>query len=650
MVGGVPTWGEGSGVVGGGSVPTSREGSGGPVAGWVPVPMSLQERYRYVGQVDGGGGEANLYRVHPVDGPGCDLLLKLYLGSVELDRAALESVSSMGRHVVGVVDYGRVAETGQWFEVQEFVPHGDLLGLVRSHGVVRDGARRLPEMLVRDLVGQLHAALVAFHGAVGAHHDVKPSNVLVRSQPPELEVVLADFGLAVATERSVVYQSRRAGTIAYDSPESLGAGQGGPKRDWWALGMTVAHLAGGRHPFEHPSRPGTVLTDAAIRDHLHNRRDIDLDAVPGPELRALCRGLTRYDPAVRWGGEQVSGWLAGREVAVPAEPVTAPSPPPAAPAPRSAAVGIDFAGERRSSRAGLAAAMVDDWRAAAAVLGTASKRQSFVDDVAATFGGRGLERFDARWAGQEGIDRAIVEVVVALDPGGVPPVVKGYEVSQPQLGALVRLALSDQDQAPQAREVITLLYDQRLLGFLGHLDDHRDLFDIDARWHETVEAFDRHLERAREGGIDPGARAQQARILLLGAVAEPQFTAELAAQRDETLNRHPEAKDAGWFAPLADTTADDPATVTAALLLAEAAALTAREHQQRQREQQAQQRAQEQQAERERQARARRAEEARREREERVKEERDNRLIGSFALLAGVLVVVVLYLLSEPLV
>lgn len=631
----------------GGSVPTSREGSDDVAAGWVPVPSSLQQRFRYEGPVASSGGEANLYRVRSVEHPDRELLLKLYLGSVQLDADALEAIGSMGRSdVVGVVEYGRVLETGYWYEVQEYLSHGDLLSLLDTHSVPRGEYRSLHPRMVREVLGQLHDALQAFHRAVGPHHDLKPSNVLVRTPPPDLQLALGDFGLAMATDRSVIYQSRRAGTIAYDSPESLGAGQGGVSRDWWALGMTIAHLAGGRHPFEHHAT-GVMLTDAAIRDHLHNRRPIDLDAVTDAELNTLCRGLTRYSPDHRWGAEEIAAWRQGRAVAVVNEQ---PAAPPSSTVPVDAA-GIDLAGRRHTTRGALARALADDWRAAAGKLGSATARQQFVDDIAATFGGHRLEQLDADWARQTtSVDRAITDLIVALDPT-VSPTVAGWDVSPQGLGDLARTALADGPDRQAAAKLIDSLHNNELLAVLAHLDGQQELWATFERWRQAAYDLQHYLQQAQTRGVELEMDVAQIRATLLGAEVDAAFRDQLASQRGQVLRDHPDARSHPAVSPLIGASEPSAAQDLAVVLLAARAATQVRQKREREQEQKRQrsEREREQQRQKQRERERRRWERERQERlEKREQEEKRRRglrrgtlvgAVGSWAAIIGALVI-----------
>lgn len=563
---------------GAGRPPTTREGGAGGDEGWVPIPGSLQLRFRYVRSLS-SGGEANLYLVEDAEADGCEVLLKLYNTGIVLNEQALKAVQGLSRdHVVGLFTWGRVAETGQWFEVQEFLHVGDLAKWVATTGELVGGRRRLPQgERLLDVVAELLGAVSAFHEAGLSHHDIKPTNVLVRSVEPTLDLVLADFGLSIASDRTV-FLSKRAGTSAYDSPESLGAGQGGPKRDFWALGMTIAEVAGGRHPFSQPSDPSVHLADQAIRDHLYHRRPIDLSAIDDLRVRRLCEGLTRYDEANRWGAEQVEAWLQGDdpEVVGDRDPTELP---------RTGA-GVEFAGAFHTSRRGLAAALSGDWRAAVGVLGTSAKRKEFFDLVASAFGSGGLDELEAAWAASgPGVDRAVIDVIVALDPVGAPPVVKGWEVSAGQLAPLARSVAADDEKAAA---VIEPLYGQHCLEAVAGLAGHETLAGIDQQWHQAVEAFQQHCDLARSDGVQSTIDTALTRAALLGAVADDSFARTLRQDRDRSVEEHPDALRHDWFVPLAEAT--DPAAALAARTLAQAAATQARENELREQQLQEQQR------------------------------------------------------------
>lgn len=165
----------------------------------------------------------------------------------------------------------------------------------------------LPPALVRAVVEQLHAALVAVHARDIVHRDVTPDNIMVRIQNEDRpELVLIDFGAAVHEPQHDRPRRRDwVGKPLYLAPEAAPHRQAvTPAVDWWSLGMVVAELAGGSHPIDFRGDE-EVLTEVATHDP-------ELPLVTDPRLLTLCQGLLTRAPEHRWGGEQVAAWLRGR--------------------------------------------------------------------------------------------------------------------------------------------------------------------------------------------------------------------------------------------------------------------------------------------------------------------------------------------------
>jgi hypothetical protein len=285
---------------------TRREGAGSTFVR-VSLPAQLGSEFVVVGELASSGAEADVMLAQEV-GSGRQVVVKLYRRGVAPDERAVERLAEASQpanpgwaHVVEVLRWGR--EEGCWFEVLEFCEHGSLRGLMV------EGPR--PEL--SEVIAEVSAALSLAHGLGLVHRDLKPENVLVRSVSP-LDLVLGDFGLARALDASVRW-TRAWGTPAYSPPE-LGGGEVSAAWDWWSLGMIVAELAGGRHPFE--LTDGTMMADQQIQSSLA-QRPVDLSAVSDQRVALLCRGLLTRDRERRWGENQVSEWLAGRSPAVVAD-------------------------------------------------------------------------------------------------------------------------------------------------------------------------------------------------------------------------------------------------------------------------------------------------------------------------------------------
>jgi hypothetical protein len=270
---------------------------------------------------------------------GRQVVLKLYRAGFAPDEEALARLAVASRgpgrdHLVEIIDYGR-AQSG-WFEVLEHCGHGSLRELMvsgRRPGVV-------------EMAQEVSSALAFAHGPGlrVVHRDLKPENVLVRCPSP-FDLVLGDFGVARAVDATLRI-TRAWGTPAYSPPEAE-AGEVSPAWDWWSLGMVIAELAGGRHPFELPD--GTMADPRQIRGLL--TRPVDLSALADPRALLLCRGLLTRDRIQRWGADQVTDWLAGGSPGVATERSEAPA----------RARQVLFTGSEHSSPANLAAAFCEHW-------------------------------------------------------------------------------------------------------------------------------------------------------------------------------------------------------------------------------------------------------------------------------------------------
>jgi eukaryotic-like serine/threonine-protein kinase len=133
-------------------------------------------------------------------------------------------------------------------------------------------------------------ALTAIHGAGVIHRDLKPSNVLLALGSPKV----IDFGIAqpVHGTASLTTASRVIGTVAYMSPERLGAADTPvtPAADIFAWGALVAYAGTGRHPF---SGEVPAVVAAQILTQPPNLTGLD------PSLRGPVESALAKDPAAR---------------------------------------------------------------------------------------------------------------------------------------------------------------------------------------------------------------------------------------------------------------------------------------------------------------------------------------------------------------
>ncbi|MET7455738.1 protein kinase [Streptomyces sp. NPDC005574] len=222
----------------------------------------------------------------------------------------------------GVVTIHHIVDGGEgtypWI-VMELVDGGSLADRLARGPMTPAEAARLG-------AGVLEALRAAHHAGV-QHRDVKPANVLLRSDG---RPVLTDFGIAAVRESTALTATGSIiGTPDYMAPERISDGDGGTgdgsAADLWSLGMMLYVAVEGRHPLR---RTTTLATLAAV---LH-------DEVPPPSRAgSLTPVLTRLlvrDPAARPDAGTVARMLetAAREPADSRHTSYPLSPPGVAPA------------------------------------------------------------------------------------------------------------------------------------------------------------------------------------------------------------------------------------------------------------------------------------------------------------------------------
>lgn len=173
--------------------------------------------------------------------------------------------------LVPVLDAGRHEETlfytTPFFELGSLERPSELTSAARARAVA-DAAR----------------GAHALHEAGLAHHDIKPSNILLADKVDGgVHGLLADIGLApVLRPGQTVTGDAPIGSLEYMSPGEVRGEYVGRAADIWALGATLYKVLTGRSIF------GTLPTgdvQAALRHILEVEPDID------PDLDSAYRGI-----------------------------------------------------------------------------------------------------------------------------------------------------------------------------------------------------------------------------------------------------------------------------------------------------------------------------------------------------------------------
>ncbi len=196
-------------------------------------------------------------------------------------REARSTAALSHRNVVTVYDV--IEENGSIWLVMEHVPSRSLAQIIGDTGALE------PTEVAR-IGAQVASGLAAAHAAGIVHRDVKPGNVLVRSDGV---AKISDFGIARPDGDPALTQTNLfVGTPTSLSPEAARGETPTPASDVWSLGATLYAAVEGDPPYESSSNHLAVLN-----------RIIEQEPAPPARAGALAPALSRMldrDPGSRW--------------------------------------------------------------------------------------------------------------------------------------------------------------------------------------------------------------------------------------------------------------------------------------------------------------------------------------------------------------
>jgi eukaryotic-like serine/threonine-protein kinase len=265
-----------------------------------------------------------------------------FLHRFRIEARTVASLDHAG--IAGVHDYGEdEGSNGRrtaWL-VMELVRGEPLSTLIARGPLTTDETLRIVE--------EAAWALQAAHERGFVHRDVKPGNILVRTDGM---VKLTDFGIAKAADAVPVTRSGMVmGTAHYIAPEQASGAEAGPAGDVYSLGIVGYECLAGHRPFRAESAVAVAMMQ--VRDQppplpatvpTHARELIEAVLVKDPTQRYSTGGEFAAAVAAVRRGERLPapGSLSGPFTPARARPVLTPpptpvvAPPTPTPSPRTA--------------------------------------------------------------------------------------------------------------------------------------------------------------------------------------------------------------------------------------------------------------------------------------------------------------------------
>lgn len=251
----------------------------------------ISNRYEVIQHI-GQGGMADVFRA--VDTVlNREVAIKILRSDLNTDavsilrfeREAQAATALAHPNIVEIYDVGEYKN--HHYIVMEYVPGKTL------KQVIRNRAPLLNEEAI-DIMKQLTSATMEAHKRGIIHRDIKPQNVIVKSDG---SVKILDFGIAIAKGSMQLTQANNVmGSVHYLAPELAKGESASPQSDIYALGIVLYEMLAGDVPFKADQAVQVALRH--MRDPMKSIRSIN-PTVP-QSIENIITRATAKEPAHRY--------------------------------------------------------------------------------------------------------------------------------------------------------------------------------------------------------------------------------------------------------------------------------------------------------------------------------------------------------------
>lgn len=182
--------------------------------------------------------------------------------------------------------YERAFASDYAYIAMEFFEYGDLAARLKHE---------IDSKTAINYLNQIARGLGAAHEKGIVHRDMKPANILFRSED---SLAITDFGIAKTAdnkrmlEKQLTFEGELMGTIYYISPEQIEGAEADQRSDIYSLGVIMYKILTGKHPYS-----GNTHNEV-FEGHLF----APIPKLPEKyrELQPLLDGLLAKDPDERF--------------------------------------------------------------------------------------------------------------------------------------------------------------------------------------------------------------------------------------------------------------------------------------------------------------------------------------------------------------